>query len=247
MDDGRVLACGPSAVVSHETAAELWRLRRPERGPIEVSVPHDRRRRRPGFRVHRRSVLGAEAVTEHERVPVTSVTLVLIDMAARLRTRHLEAAVNMADSLDLLDAERLRTTLEEYPRVNGVAPLRRLLDREAFRLTDSELERMFRALVAEAGLPAPETQRRMDGFRVDFVWPAVGLVVETDSLRYHRTAQTQRRDAARDHAHLLGDRESVRFTHYQVAYEKQHVLRTLLKAWHKANALRRSLARAGAR
>ena len=60
----------------------------------------------------------------------------------------------------------------------------------------------------------------MDGFRVDFVWPDVGLVVETDSLRYHRTAISQRRDAARDHAHLFADRESVRFTHYQVAYEK---------------------------
>ncbi len=41
----------------------------------------------------------------------------------------------------------LRTTLEDYPRVRGVAPLRRLLDREAFRLTDSELERMFRRMV----------------------------------------------------------------------------------------------------
>ncbi len=238
---GAVLACGPDAVISHETAAELWRLRRPEPGPIEVSVRGGhRRRRRPGLRVHARAVLGPGAVGEHEGIPVASVTLVLVDLAARVSRGHLEAAVNMADSLELLDAEHLRDTLENYPNVNGVASLRRLLDREAFRLTDSELERMFRRVVADVGLPSPETQRHVEGYRVDFVWPRVGLVVETDSLRYHRTAISQRRDAARDHAHLFADRESVRFTHHQVAYEKAHVRRALRKAWRKALALRPS-------
>ena len=175
-----------------------------------------------------------DAVTTRERVPVTSVTLTLVDLAGRLGRSHLEAAVNMADSLDLLDAEHLRTTLEQFTRVPGVAPLRALLDREAFRLTDSELERMFRRLVAELGFPSPETQRYASGHRVDFVWPAIGLVVETDSLRYHRTALQQRRDAARDHAHLLAGRESVRFTHFQIAYEKPHVRRALRAAWRKA-------------
>lgn len=240
-----VLACGPNAAISHETAAELWRLRRAERGPIEVSVPRARRPRRSGLRVHQRTILVPGAVTECEGVPVTSVTLVLVDLAGRLRPRHLEAAVNMADSLDLLDAERLRATLEEFPRVKGVAPLRRLLDREAFRLTDSELERMFRQLASGAGLPPPDTQEGIDGFRVDFVWPDVGLVVETDSLRYHRTAVTQRRDALRDHTHLLGDRESVRFTHFQIAHEKSHVVRALRKAWAKAQMLHASLDPAG--
>ena len=47
----------------------------------------------------------------------------------------------------------------------------------------------------------------------------------------------QRRDAARDHAHLLAHRESVRFTHFQVAYERPHVSRTLDAAWRRALAL----------
>jgi len=194
-----------------------------------------------GLRVHARTILAPAAIDEQQGIPVASVTLVLVDLAARLSRRHLEAAVNLADSLDLLDAEQLRTTLEDYPRVRGVAPLRRLLDREPFRLTDSELERMFRRIVDDLGLPVPETQHHTDGFRVDFVWPDTGLIVETDSLRYHRTAISQRRDAARDHAHLLADRESVRFTHYQVAYEKAHVRRALRKAWFKARALKASV------
>ena len=34
----------------------------------------------------------------------------------------------------------------------------------------------------------PLTSQRLNGFRVDFFWPELGLVVETDGLRYHRTA-----------------------------------------------------------
>ena len=40
-----------------------------------------------------------------------------------------------------------------------MARLRQLLDRHTFRLTDSELERMFLRLVRRAGLPEPITQR----------------------------------------------------------------------------------------
>ena len=45
-----------------------------------------------------------------------------------------------------------------------------------------------------AGLPKPLTQQWLHGFRVDFYWPELGLVVETDGLRYHRTAAQQARD-----------------------------------------------------
>src|SRR5690349_15355012 len=34
-----VLACGPSAVLSHATAAALWDLRRSDAGAIDVTVP----------------------------------------------------------------------------------------------------------------------------------------------------------------------------------------------------------------
>lgn len=229
-----VLACGPGAVVSHETAAELWGLRRSAPGPIEISIPRGERRSRNGIVVHRRTILKPGTVTANHRVPVICVPLVLIDIATRLPERHLEAAVNMADSLDLLDPERLRQAIERFPCVAGVAPLRSLLDRHSFRLTESELERMFGRLVASMGLPPPVTQRYLSGHRVDFVWPDIQLVVETDSLRYHRTALQQSRDAARDHAHLIAGRESVRFTHFQIAYERAHVKRTLRAAWARA-------------
>ncbi len=63
----------------------------------------------------------------------------------------------------------------------------------------------------------------MNGFRVDFFWPDLGLVVETDSLRYHRTAERQTRDRRRDQAHTAAALVPLRFTRAQVWFEPEHV------------------------
>jgi len=141
----------------------------------------------------------------------------------------LERAVNEADRLDLVDPETLRGELERYGGRRGVARLRELLDRRTFRLTDSELERLFLPLASQAGLSAPLTRQRLNGFRVDFFWPRLRLVVETDGLRYHRTPAQQARDRLRDQAHLAAGFTPLRFTHAQVRYEPEYVRATLRK------------------
>jgi hypothetical protein len=69
-----------------------------------------------------------------------------------------------------------------------------------------------------ACLPLPETQIQIGG-RTDFHWPALGLVVETDGWRYHRTPAQQARDNRRMQAHAAAGRTAVRFSHYEVRYE----------------------------
>jgi very-short-patch-repair endonuclease len=154
----------------------------------------------------------------------------LIDLALRLSIGRLEAAVNEAVKQGLVDPEALRSQLAERAGTPGVAPLRAVLDRRTFRLTDSELERRFLRLIRRAGLPLPDTQQIVNGFRVDFYWPDLGLVVETDGLRYHRTAAQQARDRRRDQAHLAAGLTPLRFTHAQVVHEADHVRATLLAA-----------------
>jgi very-short-patch-repair endonuclease len=44
----------------------------------------------------------------------------------------------------------------------------------------SSLERAFLRLVRAAGLPEPDTQRHLNGHRVEFYWPKRRLVVEVD-------------------------------------------------------------------
>ena len=63
----------------------------------------------------------------------------------------------------------------------------------------------------------------MNGYLVDFFWPDLGLVVETDGLRYHRTASRQAADLKRQQAHLTSGLWPLRFSHGQVAFEKGYV------------------------
>jgi very-short-patch-repair endonuclease len=68
----------------------------------------------------------------------------------------------------------------------------------------------------------------LSGFRVDFFWPEVGLVVETDGLRYHRTPAQQGRDRRRDQAHTASGLTALRFTHAQVRFAPDEVRDTLV-------------------
>lgn len=98
-----------------------------------------------------------------------------------------------------------------------------------FRLSDTELEVLFRPIAAKAGLPTPLTKEMVNDFEVDFYWPDLGLVVETDGWRYHRTPSAQTRDARRDQSHTASGLTPLRFSHYQVAYEPQYVLLILTR------------------
>ncbi len=135
--------------------------------------------------------------------------------------------INEADKYNLTNPPRLRRELKERVGERGVAVLRRILDRRTFRLTKEELERRFLPLASRAGLPTPLTGQIVNKFEVDFYWPDLGLVVETDGLRYHRTPAEQARDRLRDQAHTAAGLTPLRFTHEQVRYEPEYVQRIL--------------------
>jgi very-short-patch-repair endonuclease len=221
-----VLTCGSHAALIHESAATLWGIRDRERRGVEVAVPGDARRRRTGIQIHRRS-LTANDFTTHHNIPVTTPICTLIDLAARLTPSETERAVNDADKLDLVDPEALRDALDETDPRPGIRPLRGLLDYRTFTMTDSMNEQRFLPIARKAGLPKPETQQWVNGFRVDFFWPELKLIVETDGLRYHRTAAQQAEDHLRDQAHAIADFTPLRFTRAQVRFEPDHVQRVL--------------------
>jgi very-short-patch-repair endonuclease len=222
-----LLSCGPSAVLSHRSAATLWRIHPDDRALTDLTVSTTARRRRPGAVVHHRALVPGER-TVHAGVPATTVARTLLDLATKVRADRLERAISEADKLDLIDPESLRATLDSYAGRAGVTALRTILDRHAFRLTDSELEVRFLAIVRRTDLPLPDTGTRLNGFKVDFHWPSLGLVVETDGLRYHRTVDQQMRDRLRDQAHAAAGLTTLRFTHSQVRYEPRRVRSTLV-------------------
>jgi predicted transcriptional regulator of viral defense system len=222
-----VLACGETAALSHRSAAELWGIGYEEAHQIDVTVRRDTKIRRRGLKVRCRPSLDAASVVQRYGIPVTDPVQTLIDLTTELRPLQVERAVNEADKRDLVDPERLRRALDGRKGEPGVKNLATLLDRHTFQLSDSDLEVFFRPLARAAAFPPPLSKHWVLGYEADFWFPAQGLVVETDGLRYHRTPSQQARMAKRDQAHTAAGLRVLRFTHWQIAYAPDEVVAVL--------------------
>lgn len=225
-----VLSCGEEAALSHRSAAELWNIAPATPQRIDVSVRRPTKVRRRGLEVRRRPKLRAEDIVSPKRHPGHQPRPHAGRLATELSPLGVERAINEADKRDFIDPEALRAALDRYQGEPGAPLLRRLLDEQTFRFSDSDLEILFRPIAAEAGLPFPLSKQLVNGWEVDFYWPDLGLVVETDGLRYHRTASTQARDARRDRAHALAGMTPLRFTHYEIKHEPAAVRAELSRA-----------------
>ena len=102
-----------------------------------------------------------------------------------------------------------------------------MLDRHTFRLSDSDLEILFRPLARAAAFPSPMTKQMVLGYAVDFFFPDHDLIVETDGLRYHRTPSQQARAVKRDQMHVAAGFTVLRFTHWQIAHAANEVTAVL--------------------
>ena len=96
----------------------------------------------------------------------------------------------------------------------------------------------MKRLARAVGLSVPETQAWVNGFRVDFFWAELGIVVEADGLRYHRTASQQKRGLERDQAHLAAGMWPLRFSHWQISRDPAHVQKVLRSTVARAEAAR---------
>jgi len=177
--------------------------------------------------------LPPDEVTVREGIPVTTVPRTLFDLAAVLRPRQLERALNEAEVLRLWDELSLLDLLRRYPRRQGSRTVRAILGaREAgATITRSELEVLFLEFVDWAHLPHPETNVTVEGFEVDCLWRDARVVVELDGRSSHATLAAFERDRERDRVLLAAGWHPVRVTWRQLALTPHRLaadLRTLL-------------------
>jgi predicted transcriptional regulator of viral defense system len=148
-----LLACGPHAVLSHQTAAQLWKLIPHGDAPIHVTI-RDRHGPRPtGVTVHRTGRLNRSEVRTVERLPITSALRTLVDLAAKVDLRMLERAVEQALHEKLVSERQLRQAAAAANGTRGASELRALLDQQCEPgLLRSKAERRLRELIRAAGL-----------------------------------------------------------------------------------------------
>jgi REase_MTES_1575 len=211
-----VLAAGRGAVLSHASAAMAWELRRTASALIHVTVPGDPgRKRRKGISVHRSATLTAKDVTVHKGIPITTPERTIIDVSRTLDGRPLEHLIDLADQRGLVDFADLRTA--------NSASLQAVLSGYSPAPTRSELEERFLCLCDDHGIPRPETNTRVEGVEVDFVWRDRRLIVEVDGYRYHRSPARFEWDREKDVMLEVKGWQVMRFTWRQITRRRKWV------------------------
>jgi very-short-patch-repair endonuclease len=243
-----VLAYGPKAVLSHRSAAALHGIRPDNRPKTDVTLPSRSAQSRPGIDVHRSTTLEAGDVTTVDGIPCTTLARTLLDLAEVVDTQALERAVGQADVLRTFDLRPVEEVLRRASGRRGATALRSVLgvyDRPT--LTDRELEELFLALCRKASLPRPEVNGWValgDGiaYKIDFLWRAERLAVETDGWGSHGTRQAFENDRRRDRNLSLAGWTVVRFTWRDVEREPDEVRAALTRLWTTRNEARRARA-----
>jgi very-short-patch-repair endonuclease len=202
--EGRLLAavkaCGPDALLSHYSAAELWGfVDRLDRLP-DVTVGASGSRNRRGIRIHRSESLALEDRRVHAAIPVTSPARTLLDLASMLDEHRVRRAVRRAQGLGRVTLRQLGRVLDRYPRRRGSGVVRAAIGAGAAP-TRSERESDVLDLIIDGGLAHPDVNRPLliGGRRVipDFRWPKQHLVLEVDSTAWHENPLARADDRER--------------------------------------------------
>lgn len=151
-----VLASGPTAVLSHFSAAVLWGIQSNSRSRTDVTVPH---RSRSSASIARHvTALPADERTIVDGIAVTTVPRTIFDLAATSSANRIENTIRQAEYRQLRDRLSLVDMVHRYPRRRGVQRLRTALARieelPAGR-TRSPLEERFLPFLRRYGLPQP--------------------------------------------------------------------------------------------
>jgi very-short-patch-repair endonuclease len=205
------LACG--GVLSHLSAAALWRLIVRDNGLTHVTAASDLRHAR--IHVHRARLRPADR-TIHSRIPVTSVGRTLADLAHVLDDEALHRAVREAQFRRLFDEDAIRDVLVRRP----AARLKAYLGDAT--LTQTELEDRFLRICRRHGVPTPSTQYGAKP-RVDFIWHDERVIVEVDGWEAHSTRVAFQQDRSTTNTLLLAGYLVLRFTYEDVLHRSQLV------------------------
>lgn len=201
-----VLVCWPAALC-HDSALRAvdgpGRRGRQDDDPIHVAIDRGRSYSPgPDWIVPHYVPRLAEKVQWNASPPRVKVEHAVLDLAARARTEF-DAIATLSDAVQarVTTAERLRTVLDERPRIGRRALLARALV-DIGGGTCSLLEHGYLTRVERAHR-LPRGQRQVGGsgrgpiYR-DVTYVEHGLVVELDGRMFHDSARARDRDLDRD-------------------------------------------------
>ena len=223
-----VLASGTGAVLSHLDAAVLWGVYDRTGAKIHVTTAHRSRKGSGDIRLHRVRHLDAEQVTVVNRIPVTTVARMLVDLTDVLGRERLTRIIREAAYRGLLDLDQLDAAITRAHGRRSLPTLRAAV--QAHRpstIIRSELEHRFLELCRTANLPQPDTNvpALVNGksIRHDCLWPTQGVVVELDGTAAHDRSDAFESDRARDAAVAAAGLRTLRYTWKRISEDADAV------------------------
>ena len=195
-----LLAGGERSALAGGCALVLWGVwpRWPKR--LEIVTAGDRRP--TGLIVHQSATLLQRDVREAQGLRVTSPARTLLDTATRLKPERLTRAVNDLRLRNMLNIDQLADVIDRNPNHKAVTLLKPHLELAQPEPTRSPLEDRFLPLLRKHGLPTPQINVHVAGYRVDAYFPEQRLVVELDGWGPHRFKERFLGDRRQDFAIL---------------------------------------------
>jgi hypothetical protein len=233
---------GPPALLSHRGAANDYGLDGVERGVLEWSIPHTRKKPLPNVYLRRR--FDDLEVVERGGVRVTSVAQTLADLGSILDADRVERAMESALRMDLIGEIALRQFADPASGRPGAPTLRAVLLRRPLgaRPTESDAETLCLQAYRKGGVPEPTRQFDVyDGDifvgRVDFHWWPIWFGAEVDGLGSHATHDALQYDLTR--ANNIGDAGHLirRFTYWDITKRPLYLCRKTLRGLEMAKSL----------
>lgn len=230
-EQAALLASGPGAVISHGSAAFLWGVREGAPPVVEVTIPGRQRRPRAGLRAHRTRAIDPRDIRRRHGLPITSPALTIIDLAAAASFGELDRLIAEARVKKLIRPGELEAAAQRAGQRRGAARTRAYLAAEREPgVTRSDAERILRSLLREARLRQPQTNIRLGGLEVDFLWEEEKLVVEFDSWQFHGHRRAFENDRRKDIALANAGYLVLRFTWRQLTQEPLVVVAAIAQA-----------------
>ena len=236
-----VFAATEPAAASHRTAAYLWGMTDRRPNTVEIATRRHLRVKREDHQVRESKDLRSSDIFLVDGIPTTAAVRTIVDLGASAPPWFVEKCLDAALRKSLFDIWSVQRFIMRVARKgrNGIGTIRPLVEERLTwkGITESDLEDLFRRVVASTPVPMPDTQHvvyETDGRfvgRYDFAYPTRFAIIETDSERYHMDPVSFQRDREKQNrAQMLGW-TVYRVTWRQLIDDPDSVRAILMQIW----------------
>lgn len=239
----KVLSAGDGAVLSHRSAAWLWKLIDEPPPMVDVSVPRRRRPRTPGIRLHQSRDLHLIVTGSRRGIPVTDVGRTILDCAGEPDV-DVQLLIDAARRNYGISPTVLPWVVASHARPGrrGIRALRDCLELD--EMPHSDFERLTTRWLHRVGITGWHLHHRLvvPGYGAcepDIAWPEERVILELEGADHRDRSTVHANDTSRQNALVLAGWVVLRVTYRRWLRHTERVQAEVESALHEARSRQR--------